>query len=122
MQKVIISDTSCLIQFELIGELNLLKRLFGSVTITPEIAGKFHSPIPDWIIIKGVKNKTYQKILETSINKCVRHFYQWRYVRVSGQGIEVERHATTLRATWRDLKRIARWPLRLAWPCLKIFT
>jgi predicted nucleic acid-binding protein len=68
MQKIIISDTSCLIQFELIGELNLLKRLFGSVTITPEIAEEFHSPIPDWIIIEAVKNTTYQKILETSVD------------------------------------------------------
>jgi predicted nucleic acid-binding protein len=36
MQKVIISDTSCLIQFDLIGELELLNKLFGSITITPE--------------------------------------------------------------------------------------
>jgi predicted nucleic acid-binding protein len=34
MQKVIISDTSCLIQLELIGELELLYKLFRCITIT----------------------------------------------------------------------------------------
>ncbi len=68
MQKVIISDTSCLIQLELIGELELLYKLFGSITVTPEIVDKFHGQLPDWIIIESASNKTYQRILEASLD------------------------------------------------------
>ena len=69
MQKVIISDTSCLILLDKIGELELLNKLFGQITITPEIAREFKKDLPEWFKIEQPTNKTYQKILEASLDK-----------------------------------------------------
>ena len=69
MQKVIISDTSCLILLDKIGELNLLNKLFGMIIITQEIADEFKRELPDWFKIENPINKTYQKILEASLDK-----------------------------------------------------
>lgn len=69
MQKVIISDTSCLILLDKIGELNLLNKLFGQIIITQEIADEFKRKLPDWFRIEHPANKTYQKILEASLDK-----------------------------------------------------
>ncbi len=69
MRKTIISDTSCLILLHKIGELNLLHRLFGIVSITPEISEEYLFPLPDWISVESPTNKTYQRILEASLDK-----------------------------------------------------
>ncbi len=69
MQKVIVSDTSCLILLDKIGELNLLNRLFGTIIITQEIADEFKKELPNWVRIENPVNKTYQKILETSLDR-----------------------------------------------------
>jgi predicted nucleic acid-binding protein len=59
--NVIISDTSCLIALSNIGQLELLKKLFGRVTITPEVleefTKKYNEKMPEWIDIKKAKNK-----------------------------------------------------------------
>ncbi len=69
MQKVILSDTSCIILLDKIGELKLLHTLFGQVIVTQEIADEFKKELPFWFIIKEPTNKTYQKILEASLDK-----------------------------------------------------
>ncbi len=69
MQKVIVSDTSCLILLDKIGELNLLNRLFGTIIITQEITDEFKKELPNWVRIENPVNKTYQKILETSLDR-----------------------------------------------------
>ena len=69
MQKTIISDTSCLILLDKIGELNLLHKLFGNVIITSVIAKEFGKNIPKWISVIDPKNKKYQHILQASIDK-----------------------------------------------------
>ncbi|WP_026951932.1 DUF3368 domain-containing protein [Algoriphagus mannitolivorans] len=69
MEKIILSDTSCLILLEKIGELELLHSLFGTLTITPEISEEYKKPLPSWIQIESPKNKTYQLILEASLDK-----------------------------------------------------
>ena len=69
MQKVIISNTSCLILLDKIGELNLLNSLFGMITVTGEIANEFKKELPDWFNIEDPINKNYQKILEASLDK-----------------------------------------------------
>jgi predicted nucleic acid-binding protein len=69
MQKVIISDTSCIILLDKIGELKLLHTLFGQVIVTQEIADEFKRELPDWFTIVNPINKTYQKILEASLDK-----------------------------------------------------
>ncbi|MBX2900142.1 MAG: DUF3368 domain-containing protein [Cyclobacteriaceae bacterium] len=69
MQKIIISDTSCLILLDRIGELNLLNKLFGQILITVEIAHEFKKELPDWFKIETPTNLNYQRILETSVDR-----------------------------------------------------
>jgi predicted nucleic acid-binding protein len=44
MHKTIISDTSCLILLDKIGELDILNKLFGAITTTNEVAEEFGQP------------------------------------------------------------------------------
>lgn len=68
MPRIIISDTSCLILFHKIGELDILRKVYGTVTTTPEVAKEFMYKLPDWIRIEDVKDKKYQEFLETQID------------------------------------------------------
>ncbi len=69
MDKIILSDTSCLILLDKIGELELLRKLFSAVIITPEIAEEYNQPLPDWIKTEASENKSYQAILSISLDK-----------------------------------------------------
>ena len=68
MRRTIISDTSCLILLDNIGELSILNKLFGNITTTSEVAGEFGRLLP-WIEIKEPSNKNYQSIIEASLDK-----------------------------------------------------
>ncbi len=59
MQKTIISDTSCLILPEKIGELDLLHEVFGEILVTQDIADEYGSILPNWISIQNPINKKY---------------------------------------------------------------
>jgi len=63
MQNVIISDSSCLILLEKIGELNLLQYLYGEVLITPEVADEVGLPMPNWIKIRAASDIHLQHII-----------------------------------------------------------
>jgi predicted nucleic acid-binding protein len=54
MLKVVISDTSCLIIFHKIGEMDLLRKVYDTVSTTPEVAHEFMERLPDWIKIQKV--------------------------------------------------------------------
>lgn len=69
MQRVIIADTSCLILLDKIGELQVLRKLFGKIAITKEIVEEFGGELPEWFEIGYPANTTYQKILEASLDK-----------------------------------------------------
>lgn len=69
MHKAIISDTSCLILLEKIGELILLQKLFGLIITTPEVAEEYGLQLPSWIEIKTPLDKKYQSIIEASVDK-----------------------------------------------------
>lgn len=57
MQKIIVSDTSCLILFYKIGQFELLKKVFGQIIITETVLSEFKRPVPEWIrVLKPVKN------------------------------------------------------------------
>ncbi len=64
MQRIIVSDTSCLILLDKIGRIDLLSLLFNSVTITTVIAKEFGKELPSFIKITDPQNQIYQKILE----------------------------------------------------------
>jgi predicted nucleic acid-binding protein len=69
MPKAIISDTSCFIVLSNIGELNLLKSLYGQIITTIEIANEFGEEMPDWVTIIEVNDKYRQQLLEMQIDK-----------------------------------------------------
>ena len=68
MPDIIISDTSSLILFDKIGEIELLNKVYGNIITTPEIADEFGESLPNWILITPVKDKKYQEFLETQID------------------------------------------------------
>ena len=61
--NIVIADTTCFILLSKIDRLNLLKQLFKSITTTSFISKEFGNPLPDWVIIKDVKDTHYQEIL-----------------------------------------------------------
>lgn len=68
MLRVVISDTSTLILFQKINELDLLNKLYGELITTPEIAKEYGEKLPDWIKVESVYDKKYQEFLETQID------------------------------------------------------
>jgi predicted nucleic acid-binding protein len=65
-KKVIISDTSCLIGLTNINYLNLLRQLYETVIITPEVADEFGTDLPEWINIIPVRdNRKTDEIYKT---------------------------------------------------------
>ncbi|NDP28505.1 MAG: DUF3368 domain-containing protein [Flavobacterium sp.] len=69
MHKIVISDTSTLIIFHKINELNLLKQVYGELITTPEIADEFGEKLPNWITVQSVNDKKYQIFLETQVDR-----------------------------------------------------
>lgn len=69
MPGIIVCDASCFIILEKIGELDLLHKLFGTVTTTSEISTEFGLPLPFWIEIKAPSDKGFQTSIETVVDK-----------------------------------------------------
>lgn len=69
MDKVIISDTSCLIALSNIGLLHIIKDLYGEIIITSEVKAEFGGFLPDWIIVHQVKDKAKQADIENKLDK-----------------------------------------------------
>lgn len=69
MLKTIISDTSCFIILNNIGELYLLHEVYGQVRTTIDIANEYGEKLPDWVEIREVKDKYRQQLLEMQIDK-----------------------------------------------------
>lgn len=62
--KIVIADTTCFILLDKIGELTLLKALFGQVITTTVIAQEFGTPLPKWVIVHDVKDTHFQNSLD----------------------------------------------------------
>jgi predicted nucleic acid-binding protein len=69
MPKVIISDTSCLIILTKIGEIDLLRQLYKTVTITQDISLEYGENLPEWFEVQKVKDHYRQQLLEMQIDK-----------------------------------------------------
>ena len=54
--QIIISDTSCLIALTNINHLDILKQLYKTVLVTPEVVNEYGEPLPDWISIRPVND------------------------------------------------------------------
>jgi predicted nucleic acid-binding protein len=68
MPEIVIPDTSCLIVLDNIEELGILHKVYGSITITPEVAEEFSSSLPNWINIRTVIDKKYLESLQTQVD------------------------------------------------------
>lgn len=68
MRKIVITDTSCLILFQKINEFKILKSVYQEIYTTPEVVEEYGLDLPDWIIIKSVKDKKYQQILAFQVD------------------------------------------------------
>jgi predicted nucleic acid-binding protein len=64
----VISDSSCLIALDNIGMLFILKKLYGKIYISEEVADEFGKKTEDWIETRQVRDKNYVKILNTLID------------------------------------------------------
>jgi predicted nucleic acid-binding protein len=53
MNKVIISDTSCLIALSRIGQIDILQKVFSIVYTTEIVAKEFEEILPDWVSVKN---------------------------------------------------------------------
>lgn len=72
MQKkysIVIADTSCFILLDKINELDILQKVFTTVTTTKEIASEFNKPLPSWVTVEAVNNHRYSEILEIEVDK-----------------------------------------------------
>lgn len=69
MEKIIVSDTTCLIVLSKIGILDLLQTLFSTVTITPEIQKEYGQPLPNWIVVESAVNNHELAILRLMLDE-----------------------------------------------------
>lgn len=69
MPKTIISDTSCFIVLDNIGELELLHKTYGEIITTPEIVLEYENPLPEWIKVQAPNDRYRQRILELQLDK-----------------------------------------------------
>jgi predicted nucleic acid-binding protein len=60
MPNAIVSDASCLILLSKIGELELLHKVLGKISITEIVKFEFGDPLPEWIIIKNPTSDFYK--------------------------------------------------------------
>jgi len=64
MDKLIISDTSCLIALQNIGSIDVLKDLYREILITKEVKNEWGADLPEWIIVKEVRDRDKQIEIE----------------------------------------------------------
>jgi predicted nucleic acid-binding protein len=69
MPEVIIADTSCFIILSNIDELELLKKVYGTIVTTPEIETEFGESMPKWITVRSAKDKQKQQSLESQVDR-----------------------------------------------------
>lgn len=69
MHRTIISDTSCFIVLANMGELELLRKVYGQVVTTLDIAIEYGEILPEWVGIATVKDKSKQQLLEMQIDR-----------------------------------------------------
>jgi predicted nucleic acid-binding protein len=69
MPNVVISDTSCLIILDKIGELDILKCCYQRIYITSEIAQEYGNKLPEWIEVKQYENQSLKQSLQNHIDE-----------------------------------------------------
>ena len=67
--NIIIADTSSLIALNNIGELNILAKLYSSITITQEIIKEYGLELPNWIKIEKVSDEKKFRLLNLQLDE-----------------------------------------------------
>ena len=67
--KAIIADTSCLIIYDKISKLEILRDTFAELIVTDEVAEKFGSELPGWITIRQITNQDQYFELAKNLGK-----------------------------------------------------
>jgi len=70
LNKVIISDTSCLIGLTNIGQLNILREMYGNVIVTPEVMKEYGEQLPEWVVIQEVSDLNKIAVFDKFIGPC----------------------------------------------------
>lgn len=68
MPEVVIADTSCLIVLTKIGELDVLRRLYGNVLTTPVVAAEFGRPLPEWLRLESARDRRQEQKLAEQLD------------------------------------------------------
>ena len=68
MPELIIADASCLIVLTNIGELDLLRQLYGTVTTTPTVAAEYGLPLPAWVRLAAAQDAAQQQRLARQVD------------------------------------------------------
>ena len=53
MRETIIADASCFIILSNIGELEILKKTYGTVVTTSMVLSEFGEPVPEWVFVRN---------------------------------------------------------------------
>jgi predicted nucleic acid-binding protein len=69
MPPVIIADASCLILLEKIGALELLRQLFGRITVTDIVAAEYGLPLPEWVAVQVAQNASQLQLLTLTLDR-----------------------------------------------------
>jgi len=67
--KAIIADTSCLIIYDKINELKILRDTFVELIVTDEVVEEFGGDLPGWITIQQITNKNQYFELAKNLGK-----------------------------------------------------
>ncbi len=66
---VVIADASCFIILAKIEKLDLLQKVYGSITTTPEVAAEYAESLPDWVHTEAVQDVQKQQLFEIYLDK-----------------------------------------------------
>jgi predicted nucleic acid-binding protein len=66
--NIVIADTSCFILLDKISELEILRKVFHTVTTTEDIAAEFGKELPNWVNVSTVTNKDYLLLLQLEVD------------------------------------------------------
>ncbi len=69
MSSIIISDTSCLIAFDRINQLEILQKVFETIVTTSIVQQEFGKDLPAWIIIKDAQSEDKKTELKKLVDE-----------------------------------------------------
>jgi predicted nucleic acid-binding protein len=61
--SAVIADASCFILLDKIDSLDILQKLFKTITTSVEVAKEFGKPLPEWVVVKEVQDKNFRTAL-----------------------------------------------------------